>query len=236
MVMIFSTLKVLSLLRMFKEVGNLVQLFLNCMDQIAYFLRFHILFIFGTASVYKLLGADFNLEENYSNVNTFFRFLLEAIQNSVGDIITPSYEIWNNKLEEDSFKSNFMISLIWSIFVVVNILILSVVLMNFLIAIVCKTFLDVMDNSTNQTFMFRSLLNIECTTTFNEEDVESSFDIIYMALKSDDYNQAQDTVSQVLINMKENIIEFMNAKISSSHNDVRNQVDTMKEKLHGEMT
>lgn len=61
MVMIFSTLKVLSLLRMFKEVGNMVQLFLNCMDQIAYFLRFHILFILGTASVYKLLGADFNL-------------------------------------------------------------------------------------------------------------------------------------------------------------------------------
>ena len=59
MVMIFSTLKVLSLLRMFKEVGNIVQLFLSCMDQIQYFLRFHILFIFGTASVYKLLGADF---------------------------------------------------------------------------------------------------------------------------------------------------------------------------------
>lgn len=81
-----------------------------------------------------------------------------------------------------------MISVIWSIFVVVNILILSVVLMNFLIAIVCKTFTDVIDNSTNQTFMFRSLLNIECTTTFNEEDVDSSFDIIYMAIKSDDYN------------------------------------------------
>lgn len=146
LVMIFSTLKVLSLLRMFNQVGNLVQLLSTCLKQIGNFLVFQMLFIMGITTIYKMLGADLSDQKNYKNVNTFFRFLIETIHNSIGDIITPKYPIWDNVIKEDpsNWMAIFMISLIWVIFVVFNILISSVVLMNFLIAIVSNSYIVVM--------------------------------------------------------------------------------------------
>jgi hypothetical protein len=100
----------------------------------------------GITTIYKMLGADLTDQENYKNVNTFFRFLIETIHNSIGDIITPKYPIWDNVIKEDpsNWLAIFMISLIWVIFVVFNILISSVVLMNFLIAIVSNSYIVVM--------------------------------------------------------------------------------------------
>ena len=121
------------------------------------------LFIIGITCIYKMLGADLSDQKNYKDVNTFFRFLIETIHNAIGDIITPKYPIWDNVIEKDpeNWLAAFMISLIWVIFVVFNILISSVVLMNFLIAIVSDSYMEVMGNSINQTFTFRSILNIE---------------------------------------------------------------------------
>ena len=47
----------------------------------------------------KMLGADFHKKDNYEEVNIFFRFFLETIEISIGDVITPDYPIWNNKVD-----------------------------------------------------------------------------------------------------------------------------------------
>ena len=84
-----------------------------------------------------------------------------------------------------------MIALIWIMFVVFDIIILSVVLMNFLIAIIGESYAEVMENQKNNIYKFRAYLNLEYSRSALESSSVNSkkkFDSIFMASCEDDLN------------------------------------------------
>ena len=62
-VLVVSTLKFLSLLRMYESIGNMIALTKACLTQVVSYLVFLFLFIITISAFYKLLGANFNTLE-----------------------------------------------------------------------------------------------------------------------------------------------------------------------------
>ena len=81
-----------------------------------------------------------------------------------------------------------MIGIIWVIFILFDLIILSVVLMNFLIAIVFESYAEVMKNQKNNTYRFRAFLNQEYSRS--SELVNKKYDSIFMAIREGDLKEA----------------------------------------------
>jgi len=72
-----TSIKILALLRQYKEIGNLVAILLACFSDVSGFLVFMMLFIFMISSLYKLIGADFIfMEKDYVETHEFFIYVI----------------------------------------------------------------------------------------------------------------------------------------------------------------
>ena len=75
LVLIVSTIKVLSLLRMYESIGNMIALIRACLTQVLSYLAFLFLFIITISAFYKLLGANFNTLE-YPEVGSIGTYIM----------------------------------------------------------------------------------------------------------------------------------------------------------------
>jgi hypothetical protein len=158
-----SSMKVLTILRVYPSIGNMVALLGACIKDIYGFLLFFMIFIYFIAAFYKLVGATFD-KSDYLGINAdFLVYIMQTTRNSIGDIDTPEYFFWKAQMEKEGnwLFSEVMIGIIWFIFYFSNIILLLVVLMNFLIAIVSETYSEVTKESINNVYFFRSQLTEE---------------------------------------------------------------------------
>jgi hypothetical protein len=165
-----SSIKVLSILKMFASIGNQVTLVIASLRDMIGFLMFLFLFILSISSFYKLVGATFDAGD-YQEVSTFFVFLMQSTRNSIGDISVPKYPYWEARAGSGKANDIFatgMIFLIWIIFYVIHVIVLLVCLMNFLIAIVSETYAQVVAGELNNVFAQRAYLNQEFIEIFGE--------------------------------------------------------------------
>jgi hypothetical protein len=81
-------------------------------------------------------------------MNNNFVFAITSYRNSIGDIQVPKYPFWTKvtKLEQDSAYGHFMIACIWCIWLV-NQFFITIILLNFLIAIIVQSYESVMSKS-----------------------------------------------------------------------------------------
>jgi len=157
LLVLFSTsMKLITLLRMFESIGNLIALLGACLRDIAGFLAFILLFIVTISAFYKLVGATFDENQDiYSGVSDVVVYIMQTTRNAIGDISTPQYPYWINTIKHNPFFSQLMIGIIWLIFYVFNIVILLIVLLNFLIAIVSDTYQYVVQEEVQNIYRFR---------------------------------------------------------------------------------
>ena len=81
-------------------------------------------------------------------MNANFVFAITSYRNSISDIQVPKYPFWAKvtKLEEGATYGYFMIACIWSI-LLVNQFFITIILLNFLIAIIVQSYESVMSKS-----------------------------------------------------------------------------------------
>lgn len=155
LLVLFSTsMKLITLLRMFESIGNLIALLDACLRDIAGFLAFMLLFVVTISAFYKLVGASFD-DSTYSGVSDVVVYIMQTTRNAIGDISTPKYAYWTNSIDHNPVFSQLMIGIIWLIFYVFNIVILLIVLLNFLIAIVSDSYQYVVQEEVQNIYRFR---------------------------------------------------------------------------------
>ena len=118
----------------------------NCIRDISVFLVFLITWILVYTMMLDMMEANFD-GGDYPDLNTITITLLQMYRNSIGDIEAPLYARWSEMLKSNSaFEQNqasFMISLVWTVWVLHQFLVL-IILLNFLIALISQSYEDVM--------------------------------------------------------------------------------------------
>ena len=141
-----SFLKMIYFLRVYKEFGHLIQMLAKCIKDVSVFMVFLTTWISLFAVMLNMLEVEFS-DDDYPNLNTFMRTLIQIWRNSVGDISAPVYSRWSQMMESDLSDENkqamMMIAIIWIIWTLHQFCCL-VILLNFLIAIVSQSYEHVM--------------------------------------------------------------------------------------------
>ena len=90
-------------------------------------------------------------DEKYSGLPEFWKHVLQAWRNSVGDIKIPDYSVWSERIEDSPWSSGMMIFIIWITWWI-NQYIMLIIMLNFLIAIIAQSYEDVMTRSALATY------------------------------------------------------------------------------------
>lgn len=116
---------------------------------------------------------------DYIYVSPIGRYILQTFRNSIGDIGTPTYSFWVDYGEqEDSGKAQAVIMIIWMTFVLINVILLSVVLINSLIAIVSQTFAKVQEKEIDILLSHCAHLNQYYTLINGKQSFKEEFSLI----------------------------------------------------------
>ena len=141
-IMIF--LKINTWMRLNDQFSNLYTLVYECVKDIILFMLYFLYWVIFFASIYIILGADFNVGEkadDYKSLSPLEINFIGVFRNSLGDIAIPGIEYWltREQLEEEKLWSAFFIHFIWVI-ILLNTVLTLIVLLNFLIAIVSESY------------------------------------------------------------------------------------------------
>ena len=141
-IMIF--LKINTWMRLNDEFSNLYTLVIQCVKDITLFMLYFLYWVIFFASIYIILGADFNVGEkaaDYMTLKPLETNFIGVFRNSLGDIAIPGIEYWliRKEMEEDKLWASFFIHFIWLI-ILFNTVLTLIVLLNFLIAIVSESY------------------------------------------------------------------------------------------------
>ena len=95
--------------------------------------------------------------DDYDGLAVIFQYLFMTYRNSVGDISTPGYAYLDSFAEVTSVK-NFMLAVIWIVWLVNQILNL-IILLNFLIAVISQVYDNVVAEQQKYRYMHKSAMN-----------------------------------------------------------------------------
>lgn len=128
--------KIMFFLRIWSNLGKLVQLIIRVLQDAVDFTFFFFGWIYVFVLLNKILGAEFS-DGDYPEFNEFFVMIIQTYRNSIGDIAPPTYDLWTeeNTLKDYPNTSTFMILVIWVAWFM-NQYFNLIILLNFLIAII----------------------------------------------------------------------------------------------------
>ena len=84
--------------------------------------------------------------DDYGGFNIFITYAMYTYRNAIGDINPPTYTFWLDFSEENPTIGWTMISIIWFLWVINQVIVL-IIMFNFLIAIIDKSYNDINDNA-----------------------------------------------------------------------------------------
>lgn len=190
---------------------------------------------------------------------------LQTFRNAIGDIEVPKYDHWKRELTNcghrgcllpedhpeyieggnnlrdlgviDRYFAVGMIGVIWATFLALNVILLLVILMNFLIAIVADTYVLCQQQATNNTYYFRSELNLEYLEIFGEASFKRRFNFILFQESAGETHRGQ-TVMEMLKHTRKAILstaehqsDVQNGKLARIHKDVLDTRHDLTEKV-----
>jgi hypothetical protein len=115
-------------------------------------------------------------------------YIIQNFRNSIGDLQTPSYQFWDDFGGTGSRSMIYIIWLTW----IMNILVCSLLMLNFLITVFSETHERVLANAINYTYLTRAQLNVECMAMLKTFKFITDFD--YMVICSPVNDEFEDDV------------------------------------------
>mmetsp|Transcript_19632 Transcript_19632/g.30271 ORF Transcript_19632/g.30271 Transcript_19632/m.30271 type:complete len:202 (+) Transcript_19632:2112-2717(+) len=150
-------LKVLFFMKIFAEYGFLVQMIFLSIVDVGPFMTFFSLWVLYFTIEFKILKWEMD-EEEYKGLTEFVQRLILTFRNSIGDLSLPGYDKW---LEQPTWESKLVVSLLWLMWFV-NIFLMLIMLLNFLIAVISQTYERVASSQISYTYKDRAEMNQEC--------------------------------------------------------------------------
>ena len=87
-------ISILHKLYAFKGYGILTQLVASCFSMSIPFFVMLFIWIMAFTLIFMCLGIDFDFEDHYEGIPIFFAYFFQTIENSIGNIKTPTYSQW----------------------------------------------------------------------------------------------------------------------------------------------
>jgi glucan phosphoethanolaminetransferase (alkaline phosphatase superfamily) len=137
-VLVLAFLKVLYFIRMYYNLGSLVQMLFTTIESLVSFTTFLIGSVLFFSFSFNILDVNFANEDEYSGINTFVQITLQTFRNSIGDLQSPTYQNWTDK-SLPSYQLYLIEIVIWS-FWLGNIFLNLIILLNFLIAVISQVY------------------------------------------------------------------------------------------------
>lgn len=134
-------LKVMFFLRIHDGFGLLVDLVAECLVDAVPFTVFLMMWVGLFTVLFRLQGLEIAADD-YDQLGPMAIYTIQTYRNSVGDIAAPAYSFWSAQEAHPMFKYS-MIGIIWSTWFL-NQFFLTIILLNFLIAILAESFNTVM--------------------------------------------------------------------------------------------
>ena len=158
-------MSILQYIRIYADVGFLVQMVGMTISQVVPFMVFFLMWIlFFTVCFMTLKVSIDNVDEEYANVFEFIQYFLMTYRNALGDSTTPGYSNWLDGSANDSFEEslekNTAITFIWAIWLSNSFLNL-VILLNFLIALISQVYEKVISMKEQVMYSHRAEMNEE---------------------------------------------------------------------------
>jgi hypothetical protein len=147
-ILIFSSLKLLNFLRVFEDFGQFVELLGQVMKDVSVFTMFFFYWVGLNSFMFDIMGVDYS-NDDYDHVGRSFYYFLQTFRNALGDIEVPVYtSFWCQHAAgpDPNPQAVFMIYFIWVMWVGMQVF-LSIILLNFLIAIISQSYEEVMNQS-----------------------------------------------------------------------------------------
>ena len=105
---------------------------------------FFFLWNYMFARFFAILGIDSEADE-YSGLFLFGRYFLGVYENSLGNISTPGYTIWDPSDKENKNLFNTIILVVIWVIWFLNQWFIFMILLNFVIALISQSYDDVME-------------------------------------------------------------------------------------------
>jgi len=156
---LFTVMKIMSLLRIYPKVGNFVKLIQMVFIDSMMFTTFFVGWIYVFSLMFQAVGIAIN-DEDYPEITNSWKYGLYSYRNSIGDINPPGYEYWIKNLPDERYPTmaRTMIIVVWVVWWF-NQFFMLIIMLNFLITIIGNSFNRVMDSSKVNTYRFISQLN-----------------------------------------------------------------------------
>jgi hypothetical protein len=118
----------------------MVKLLFQVIADIQTFVVFLVMWILFFALCYLIIGLEIPTDDYGGDkpLNRFFRSVIQAYRNSIGDLAPPEHATWDS-LDISDHSKNIMKLIIWAIWFL-NQWIVLICLLNFLIAIVSQSY------------------------------------------------------------------------------------------------
>lgn len=138
-------MKLMFYFKVYDSFGLLSELIYGIRKRLIPFLIFLFVILGFFTILFMILGCDFG---NTEMVNSTFYLFFNVFQMTNAVISNPSHTFWDNYrlLHQDSFMPNLIIWIIWVIWLLFQIMV-SIVLLNFLIALITQAYEEVMSQA-----------------------------------------------------------------------------------------
>ena len=133
-------------LRINEGFGLLVDLVSECLVDAIPFSIFLAMWIGLFTVLFRLVGLEIETDD-YDQLGRGSIYAIQTYRNSVGDLAAPGYSFWASQVDKYPILANVMIAVVWLVWFL-NQFFLTIILLNFLIAILADSFTSVMDKAT----------------------------------------------------------------------------------------
>ena len=158
-VLFWSVVKVLYFLRVYDKFALILSLITQCFRDVSFFSMFLFFWVFIFGCWYQILGVEARTED-FPMINKFLVFFLENFKNAVANLGSPELGFWEKQTENPAVSS-VMVYICWIIWMLNQFFIL-VILLNFLIAIICQSYEEVLSKQIVTKYTKKCELNREC--------------------------------------------------------------------------
>lgn len=237
-VLFWSIVKVLYFLRVYDKFGLILSLISQCFRDVSFFSIFLFFWIFIFGCWYQILGVDAQTKD-FPMVNKFLVFFLENFKNAVANLDSPELGFWEKQTGNPTV-STVMVYACWLIWMLNQFFIL-VILLNFLIAIICQSYDEVLSKQIVTKYTKKCELNRECRLllkTLGSLPRFESFVLtanVFASLELQEWQGYVQTIRSFVSTQNKQVREQVHHEIQNIHTQIEYFETNVQTELNAEM-
>lgn len=215
-VIVFAFIKILFYLRIYEEMGALVQMLITTIGSMGSFMLFLTISILFFAFSFDALGISY-AGGDYKDIDDFTAILIQTFRNSIGDIAIPDYSGWKDSTGDWQYKT--IMFAIWTLWFM-NLLINLIILLNFLIAVISQVYDQVIALQMYCSYKFKADFNAEYFVIKKQIKGLDTFLFLVLTQSIDkEFAEGDDVNLGIVNNIKRNSakqLDYLRSQINKS--------------------